>query len=451
MKWHVILRVGAGDTYAKELPAGTPRMFVSLDAGNDLFLLRQNVLKQIRDRLGRVPPAAAMDLLVIAMAVFAADLRILRTWAEDRWSRDIVLHVPVFGVAQWRGLGASLVEMLNFLTGDTWHLEFRERAPLPPDQAKPAKDPPEIHDVALFSGGLDSLAGAIDLLESGRRVALTGHYGAGVTNSVQQEVLSALEAHYADRVVPCMFHVQALKRETDGESRPNGEAEQSMRSRSFLFLTLGIAVATALGSDRRLVVSENGFISLNVPLVNPRIGSCSTRTTHPHFIASFRELLRELQLGSSVELPGRFRTKGEMLREVRNQTLLRSIAPNSMSCSHPEQGRYRKLTPGNHCGYCVPCIVRRAAMAAASLPDAAYDTDILSPEVELTHDTRKDLRAFEIAVTKRRRQTEQSAVFDVLSSGPLPPEEVRQYAAVYQRGMEEVARLLTTRGSALSV
>lgn len=448
MKWHVILHVGAGDTYAKELPAGTPRMLVSLDAGSDLFLLRQNVMKQIRDRLGLIPPAPAVDLLVIAMAVFAADLRVLRAWAEDRWSRDIVLHVPVFDVARWQGVAPSLAEMLNFLTGDMWDLEFRERPPLPMDAAKPVKELPEVHDVALFSGGLDSLAGAIDLLESGRRVALTGHYGAGVTNSVQQDVLSALEAHYGDRVVPCMFHVQALKREMDSESRTNGEAEQSMRSRSFLFLALGVAVATALGPDRRLVVSENGFISLNVPLVNPRIGSCSTRTTHPHFIASFRELLGALHLGLRVEMPGRFRTKGEMLREVRNLALLRSIAPHSMSCSHPEQGRYRKVTPGNHCGYCVPCIVRRAAMSAASLPDATYDADILSPDVELTQDTRKDLRAFEMAIARWRGKGNSDAMFDVLSSGPLPPEDVGQYAAVYVRGMEEVSHFLAMRGGA---
>jgi 7-cyano-7-deazaguanine synthase in queuosine biosynthesis len=436
MMWHVISRVGLTDMFAKEL--APPRVFVSLDRAGDPFLVQQGVLKRIKELTGRTPPLRAQDLLTLAIVVFAADTQIPRRMADDRWTRDITLHVPVFDLTVWDGLAPLVVRMLNFLTGDSWNIEFREREPVEPAAARAPTEPPEIHDVALFSGGLDSLVGALDLLEAGRCVALTGHYGAGVTNSVQHSVLSSLKGRYGSRVVPFMFHVQPRKVK-------KSEGEQSMRSRSMLFLSLGTAVATSFEPARRLIVSENGFISLNVPLTSPRLGSCSTRTTHPHFMALFRNVLQALSLDVGVELPARFLTKGEMLRGTQNQELLRAVAPLSMSCSHPEQGRWRKIKPGNHCGYCVPCLVRRASMEAASLPDAVYDNDVLRADVKLSVERRKDLRAFEIAVQRWRGASLSDAVFDVLNTGPLPPEEAAEYASVYMRGMDEIARFLSLR------
>lgn len=435
MKWHVILRVGSDDDFVSEVGDDTPRLAVALERSGNPGLVQQHVVKDILERMGAVPSVSAEDLLTIAMGVYAVDTRIPRSTADDGWTRDIVLHAPVFDPATWSALSPLLRRALDFLTGDSWTFEFRERQPGTPSDVSPKKQLVEATDVELFSGGLDSLAGAIDLLESGRTVVLAGHYGAGVTNSVQQNVLSALKEHYKGRVVPCMFHVQPLK-------AADAEGEQSMRSRSFLFLSLGVAVVTALDQGRTLTVCENGLISLNVPLTNPRIGSWSTRTTHPHFIALFRELLAGLGLDVVVALPARFETKGELLSRVPNQGLLRTIAPMSMSCSHPEQGRFRKVAPGNHCGYCVPCIVRRASTARAQLPDAVYDIDVLSPDAALTAGTGRDLRAFEIAIRRFRDARPSQALFDVLSTGPLPAEHAAEYASVYRRGMEEVACFL---------
>ncbi|KYF76576.1 hypothetical protein BE11_47610 [Sorangium cellulosum] len=375
------------------------------------------------------------------MAVFAADTRIPRALTDDRWRRDIWLHVPVFEVSAWESCAPYVVEMLNFLTGDAWSIRFRTRqgADSPRSNGSGgAAGTPEVMDVALFSGGLDSLAGAIDLLESGKPVALAGHYGAGVTNSVQQNVLSALQRHYGCRVIPFMFHVQPLKAN-------DGEHESSMRARSFLFLAMGVAVATALGPGRRLFVSENGFISLNVPLTLSRMGSLSTRTTHPHFVSLFRSVLATLEIDIPVELPGLFRTKGELLAAVRNPTILAEIAPLSMSCSHPELGRFQRKKPGKHCGYCVPCVVRRASMAAARVPDADYEMDVLTAGGALTAETGRDLRAFEIAVARQRDASSLRRLTAVLAGGPLPPERATDHADVYARGLDEIARFLKRR------
>jgi hypothetical protein len=220
-----------------------------------------------------------------------------------------------------------------------------------------------------------------------------------------------------------------------------------MRSRSFLFLSMGVAVTSALGGSAPLVVAENGLISLNVPLTAARSGSRSTRTTHPHFVALFRELLDRLRLLDAVELPYRFRTKGEMLRECKDSATLAAAAPLTMSCSHPEAGRYEGRPPNNHCGYCMPCIIRKAAMKSAHIADAAYNVQVESAPPTHTEETGRDYRAFQIALKRLDGMSKTRAAFRVLAPGPLPPEEVLDFAGVYLRGMEEVRGLLERRKS----
>ena len=53
----------------------------------------------------------------------------------------------------------------------------------------------------------------------------------------------------------------------------------------------------------------------------------------------------------------------------------------------------------------------------------------------------RDCRAVRMAIERLRRHGTERDVFAVLDTGPLPPEEVQQYASVYRRGMQELAGL----------
>ena len=219
--------------------------------------------------------------------------------------------------------------------------------------------------VCLFSGGLDSLVGAIDLLAAGLRVALVSHHGLGDgAKSIQQRVIAVLNQEFVDQIVHVPFFVHPDRGNTD-------EGENTMRARSLLFMAVGVAVATMMETKPTLTVPENGLISLNVPLTGARSGSLSTRTTHPHYMALFRELLAALKIAVPISLPYRHRTKGEMLRDVKHTGALAKTAALTMSCSHPTVGRYAGKSPGNHCGYCVPCIIRLASLKAAGIADRA--------------------------------------------------------------------------------
>lgn len=351
------------------------------------------------------------------------------------------LYLPVSDVELWDGAKDVAESTLEFLTGDTWTLEFRESGGWP--KAKKASSRRRkrrdrigsIDHFCLFSGGLDSLVGAIDLLSSGERVALIGHHGAGITNKVQEGLLEALTNTFKEQIVPLMFHVQPKKLKSK-------DGEPTMRSRSFLFFTLGVAMVESIGGGDTLTVAENGLISLNVPLTPSRSGSCSTRTTHPHYVALYRKLLKRLGVAAKLSLPYRFMTKGEMLAACDDKALLRSTAPLSMSCSHSESGRFQGFRPGQHCGYCVPCIIRRAAMKKARLTDKPPNIDVLTEELNYEEDRGRDLRAFEMALERDRSISKAKSLFRVLATGPLPPKDALTFADLYRRGISEVRAFL---------
>src|SRR3546814_2780963 len=102
--------------------------------------------------------------------------------SQDSWTREIRLVVPVSDPARWSAAAPTLKKSLDFLTGDRWTIGFRAR---PARFATIAQTvPPSLialpfDSVSLFFGGLDSLIGAIALLEEGATPLLISHFGAG--------------------------------------------------------------------------------------------------------------------------------------------------------------------------------------------------------------------------------------------------------------------------------
>jgi 7-cyano-7-deazaguanine synthase in queuosine biosynthesis len=294
----------------------------------------------------------------------------------------------------------------------------------------------EPESVCLFSGGLDSYVGAIDLLATHTNVALVGHYG---NKRDQEAVFEALKPSYDAQMLPFWFYLVPPKIDKDQM------VESTMRARSLLFLSLGTAVAAALSPGARLYVPENGLISLNIPLTFGRAGSHSTRTTHPHTISLFRDLLAALGVSVSVLTPYRFLTKGEMLRNCRDQEALKTGVHSTMSCSSPQAGRFHGRPLGQHCGYCVPCIIRRSALHAVGLDTEPHHIDVLDPSIGPATAAGSDKRAFLMAIARLHQMTPLQLISELLSAGPVDRHEIDDLAAVFTRGLEEVERFLTSQ------
>lgn len=432
MPWNVIAQIGE-DNYYPSLDPKELRFVGTIDKPGDNHSVAQHLLADVY-KAGLRPSQAAVDLLHVAAMAYTSDLRIWRGYnGDDAWSRQISIHVPVTDVTSWTGAAPRLTELLNFLTGDEWTIEFRDKVPSPaPTVGKPPDAIPD--GVCLFSGGLDSFVGAIDLLASKRRLALVGHYGH--TQREQKAAYEALKPAYASQILPLWFFLVPA-RASDEQI-----VESTMRSRSILFLALGTCIASALPSGAPLYVPENGLISLNIPLTFGRTGTHSTRTTHPHTIDLYRKLLAALGIGVALHTPYRFMTKGEMLRDCKDQEVLKAGVHSTMSCSRPQAGRFHKRPVDQHCGYCVPCIIRRASLYSVGLDDEPRGKDVLSQDIKPNEAAGYDKRAFLMAIARMTDMSPLEITSEILGAGPIDEDELDGLKAVYTRGMDEVNRFL---------
>ena len=387
--------------------------------------------------LGLAPSELGADFLVLAAHVHAADTRISRSEEfQDGWTREVRLVVPVSDPARWAGATLVVTRALNFLTGDRWSVGFRSRPKSHTalvDRARLKIGPYE--SVNLFSGGLDSLIGAIDFLSAGKTPLLVSHAGEGLVSKSQEACYDGLRAAYTKSAF------NRLRVWMSFEHDLVSGVEETTRGRSFLFFALGVAAATALPEPFILNVPENGLIALNVPLDPLRLGALSTRTTHPFYMARWNELLRALGINGRLDNPYWDRTKGEMVAACGNAALLKKLLPHSLSCSSPSKGRWRGEAQG-HCGYCLPCLIRRAALLG--IDNTTYSlANLKARHLDTKQAEGRQVRSFQLAIDRLAKRPDLAAVL-IHKPGPLYDNPAHQpaLAGVYRRGLEEVGRLI---------
>jgi hypothetical protein len=376
-----------------------------------------------------------LDILYLSLFVFYADRRIQREMFPDAWTRKIRLYVPVLSIEKWSKEKSLVEKLLSFLSGDIWSIEFRQRE-LNETELKFQKRISaqkekrlDIKKICMLSGGLDSFVGAIDLLEISNDTTFIGHYGGGKGVASYQDLVKTILKNEYGLTEYNFFNFHAA---------PLNGVEDTTRTRSFMFFAHAIVLASAIRRDLKLIVPENGLISLNIPLTNSRLGSSSTRTTHPFYMGLLQELLKNLEIQVEFENPYQFKTKGEMIAECTNKGLLQKNLINTMSCSHPDNGRYQGESNSSHCGTCLPCIIRRASIKKANIQDTSLyrDSNFASGKT-----ASNNLRAYRIAIRKYENTSPAKNYFRIQMSGPLY-DDLSEYKSLYQRGMQELIDLL---------
>ncbi|MDD4324353.1 MAG: hypothetical protein PHR37_05945, partial [Eubacteriales bacterium] len=157
-----------------------------------------HAMKKLKEN-GVYPTEDGIDILSLAGLVYLADTRISRTLhSEDSWTREIAIEVPVYNLEKWTLLEGLFTRMLNFLTGDRWAISFRKREEELSEKPEDETPPTKFDVVTLFSGGMDSLIGAINHLENHNKVALISHAGDSHTKSAQIKLLAHLQGKYPD-------------------------------------------------------------------------------------------------------------------------------------------------------------------------------------------------------------------------------------------------------------
>lgn len=363
------------------------------------------------------PTVEALDFTIIAMAVVAADKAVLRKKSADGWTRKIELCIYLHDAPKWRQEKRKLEEMLRFLSGDFWVLNINDL----PESLVPQKkyDLRQQDCICLLSGGMDSLVGAIDLHEEGRNPLF-----------VSQTVRGDAEHQ---REYAMQFGINNLC-QWSNNIKKKGESEISTRARSMVFFAFALLASCGIDCNaqgrKELFVPENGYISLNMPLDPLRTGSLSTKTTHPVYMKAMQEIWNDVGINIDFVLPYKYKTKGEVLMDCKNQDLMKKLIFGSTSC-----GKYqRKL---QHCGVCVPCLVRRAAFLKNNLCDVT-EGGYFKENLQCSYS--KDVAAAALAVVQLKKNGIESLVKGMLSFAK--GEERNLYLGVIERGVLEIGALL---------
>lgn len=368
--------------------------------------------------IGYAPDTRAWDFLQFCLSVCAADLSCIRNTSADGWTRNIELTIGLNEPIFWQPWCQHIEKMLKVLTGDYWRLVFTEGG-VPAPKGKHTVS--ECDCVSLLSGGLDSLIGGIDLVSQKRKPLF-------VSQLAYED--SKRQRSYASKLGGSTSHLQLSHKISF-----KGPHEPSTRGRSLAFYGFAILAASEISqSPVQVFIPENGFISINPPLLPGRVSSLSTRTTHPLFIEMLQSLLTGLGLSIHLELPYRFKSKGQMLKECLDQSLISQLASDSTSC-----GRFRSYNR-RHCGRCLPCMIRKSAFLSwgqnKDMTDYAYPS-LKNADKSSGPD---DPMAAALAVLNVRKQGVEKFLGASLTFASV--QERVHYKNVINQGIDELEALL---------
>lgn len=377
-------------------------------------------ISDVSEAMAANVPDILVDLLEVASYVYAADQATLRgdaTDAGDQWRRRFRFHIPVRRPEVWSqdAVTSALADTLSFLSDDDYEFCFSKIETLPPVQLylENMGGDFQVDDVLLFSGGLDSLSGAIhETIAEKRRVVLVSHTSAKKRQPQVRQLVQELERRVGPKTIR---HIPVWATKDQGLGR-----EYTQRSRSFLYASLASSVACMLGRDR-IRFYENGVTSMNLPPAPQVVGGRATRTTHPVVIRGFTRLFSALlDRPFQVESPFFWKTKTDIVRVIREHGCADLVA-KANSCSRTIEA----TALHTHCGRCSQCIDRRFATLAAGLTDEQdpaemYKVDLLIGERDVG-ETRSMVESFVQRAATLRKVTD----LDFLASFPEATRAVR--------------------------
>lgn len=400
-------------------------------------------------------PHVLTDLIEIAAYVYCAD-QFTRRGGETMldmgrdWFRRFRFRIPVRRIDLWQrtDIRESLIETLGSLSDDHFDFDFVPHPEPQPTGLQPYLDFGDSvesgfipDEVILFSGGLDSFAGAVEsLVGRGRQVALVSHRASPMIMSKQGGLVAALRERTKPRQ---LFHVPVSINKGHEEA-----VEFTQRTRSFLFATLGLVVARLF---RKNIVQfyENGVVSVNLPVAGHVLGTRATRTTHPKTLADFSRLFSViLDEPITVENPYFWKTKGEVATVVAEHGCADLIA-DTFSCTRVREATRRK----RHCGACSQCLDRRFGILGAKLgeyePADAYVVDLFRGERKPGPDVVM-AESYVLHALKLSSMSEQAffstfgQIFRILPHLPGTPEEnARKLYELHRRHGEMVQEVVS--------
>jgi hypothetical protein len=313
------------------------------------------------------------DCVDLASAIAVADRLSSRTRYQP-CSIQICLpvrHPELFGCSPTL---QHLQNILYWYTQDQWFFDFLPRTAYGREAERQLSflNPSSCDlpiEVALWSGGLDSLAGLYSQLKNGTASSHYVLFGTGANtfiHSKQRDAAEAIEALFPGQTTLVQLPLWL------GETKEMRK-HSLQRSRGFVFLLLG-AVCAMLEGLQVLFVYENGIGAINLPFTEAEVGLDHSLSVYPVSLIRMGEFISHL-FGSpfTFQDPFLFKTKAQMCAPLTTSAAFERLLLSTFTCD-----RYLRDRP-QQCGRCSSCLLRRQAIAVLSVEEDPTSYSMTTP------------------------------------------------------------------------
>lgn len=300
------------------------------------------------------------DLIDLAVAIFVVDRIII---PPKNNVRTIHIELPLRCPHIFKTHLNSLKNLLNYYLSEDWSFEFTNRVGIRPSEEIMYLLDVNSHnphkEVALWSGGLDSLCGLYNRMQANpnKEYVLFGTGSNLMVFGKQLQIAETLKSKFSN--IPLKLIQLKIKIYRDEKlTRRNAVP----RSRGLVFLLLG-TVCMLLENQFSLYVYENGVGAINLPLVNYALSNDFSKAVHPISMCYVQHFVSEI-CGKSIKIinPFVWQTKAEMCKLIVLNDDINMIA-QTITCD-----RKRRAIP-IQCGVCSSCLLRRYSIATHGISD----------------------------------------------------------------------------------
>lgn len=316
-------------------------------AGPEVLVLGQDIEFSTQDLVSYATSnwdPVVFDAMVVAAVVEYCDRSLKRL--SSSWARHFKVEVPVHDPNRWNqpDVYEALHDALGFLTGDSWHFTFTQRAKNePPPRQGYLEIPPKTEATLAFSDGMDSRA-------------VAGLVRADLGHALVRVRLGSKRSDKPPKGQPFTAVPYKLKKKVRNQ-------ETSARNRGFRFALVS-GLASYICGASRIIIPESGQGALG-PVLAPVAHAYPDYRNHPAFLRRMQRFLRAL-LGANIEysFPRLWYTKGQTLHAYLALGIDGEEWKTTRSCWKSAQwssvdGQFRQ------CGVCAACMLRRLSVHAA--------------------------------------------------------------------------------------
>jgi len=317
-----VIRVNCGELYNTRDCTASEINLLHRDIGDITSNITIGYAKFVKD--ADELPERILDLLQIAAYVFCGDRMANRgsrkSVNNESWARSFEFHIPVLDLDFWANDKAkkALKDALAFMTGDrSYNFIFSQSDKNPAEIINKqlslftgeykSIDEAENTDIMLFSGGLDSLAGAVQRLNehTDRSLCVVSHKSNKTVTHTQKVLIDELNKQYGNRMKQYSFECcnhDGLK-----------SKDETQRTRIFLFSAIAFSLCHCYGKNS-FYVYENGITSMNLSKQADVINGRASRTTHPKTLGLLRKFYKLLNPSFDIIAPYYNQTKAEIMQ-----------------------------------------------------------------------------------------------------------------------------------------